>query len=344
MDDVLLVPAESLPPAAVTVRPPRRRLLVRLAAGLATGAIAACGWWVAHLTWLPYALALCAYVQLLGVLRAAGGRLDLGPDGVRIRRLGITHQLAWSEVRRCEVRAGVFSRHVRLARSRFATRLPVPISPHLLPDPAFDSCVEQLRVQCAAYRDAGALALTRSGRGTRRRFGLVMALVLAAVVALDQPWGWVAGGPQADSVPDPCPLVAALAAQLTGPATKLAGTQQGKGNVQQRYCEWDTAPNVRLRVDVLRYGRWGLRSGTWRASQGYGQVDHDEIKGSPTTVGTRAHLGNESLAVRYLNETMVMARCGNVIVAVRTSGPMVRYNAQTVLEMAQDMVNAVHLS
>jgi hypothetical protein len=90
LDTPLFVPVEDVPPAPLTLRISRRQLVIRLLCALGTGVLAAVAWRPLYLTWLPAVLGVSFSAQLGGLVRSATGTIHIGPDGLRVRRLGIT--------------------------------------------------------------------------------------------------------------------------------------------------------------------------------------------------------------------------------------------------------------
>jgi len=342
LDDVLLIPVEDLPPSAVVFRPRRRLLVLRSLRTLAVAGAALAGWWLLHLTWLPLVLAVVSVAELLGVVRAVTGAVGVSSEGLRVSWMGISRRLPWSSVFTVEVRTTRLGRSVWLGRrdKNRPRRLPAPASPYLMPEAAFDSHVDELARQLTAYRQAGAPALGRSGRGSRRLLLAGLAALLTAGLLLDQPWGWPPG-PTASSVPDPCPLTASRAAPMVGQIPAQSQTLHFTPARVRHACEWDLAPHRWLLVAAERYGRWGLHSGTWRATVDYANIRHNvegaQLPGLP-------RIGDESIAFEGRESGEVFVRRGDVIIAVVASGPIPHYDRTAMLSMARAVADAITLN
>lgn len=236
---------------------------LRLAALLV--AVAAAGWWW-RLTLLPVGLGVAAVVQLVWWLRGAVGRVELLPDGVRVRRVLRTCTIGADDVLRFEVRTTLFGRHVRLehraGRATRSMRLPAPAAPRLVRDDRFDAQVAAVQAWWQRRHGADA-ALSRPGR-ERRRWAYpvaVSALVVAAVLP-DRPWGWVAGA-EATEIPEVC---AALRPTVDHAVESVALEAGSVTPDRAGGCRFTVERDRILVVFMMLYSRSGVHSATSVAS------------------------------------------------------------------------------
>jgi hypothetical protein len=359
VDEVMVIPRDSVPPTPLTLRQSRRVAVNRSLRAAAAGAAAVATWWPLRLTWLPWVLALGCLAGAAGVLRAGTGRVEIDAEGIRVTRFGRSRRLAWSSIDRCAVRSTLWGRSVQVSHSGGRRlRLPVPVSPYLAPDPAFDSQIEAVGHRLAGYRAAGAPELTRSGTGpyragrprprqtpapamlgNRRRCLLAVSALLLGALLLDQPWGW-SDGPVAVAVPDPCPLAAGRATAMTGPVPQHGGTERLPAATVARACEWDVTPQRWLLVSVQRYGRWGLHSATWRATVAYAGLRRNLEGGR---VSSAPRLGDESIVSAVDGGAAIVARRGNVLVTAIARQGLPHYDSATMLAMVRAVVDAIVL-
>lgn len=327
----------------VVLRAPRRLLVARLVCGVAAGVLAAAAWWLLALTWLVWALAAAALVQFIGAGYVRAARVTLGAEGIRIRGLAVPRTVAWAGVWECRAARTMFGQHVRVrpgARRR-EVRLPVPTSPHLMPDPAFDSQFEVFRAWCAR---AGAASPTRSGRGSRRAYAAVLMTVLLVALLFDRPWDWSVpmDGAHARGLPDLCQIAPNPVSAVVGEQPPAHHDYLSRGD--SRYlCVWgvDDEQHQMMFVAVDVFQRLGVYSGTWRA--------HDAFAGlSASLAGYRRHVvppvGDESAAGNVLSHTLVVSRRANALVEVYTHGPDIDDHVADAQDIARAVVDAIRTS
>ncbi|MGC9671481.1 hypothetical protein ACNTMW_33680 [Planosporangium sp. 12N6] len=255
MTDTVHAAAE--PAAPVILRASPRVVVGHLRLGALSAVVAGLGWWL-RLNYLPLLFAVSAAGQLYWWLHGAVGRVELGPDAVRVRRLFGVTTVQSGDVARFAVHTKTFGRHVRLERyAGRAFRLPAPVSPRLLPDPRFDEQVEAIRAWCRP-RFGGAAGPAFEGRRPRWVYPVtVLTLGLAAALA-DRPWGWVATA-EAAELPQPCEV-------LRQPASTVVGSASGEPltfstpDVRVTGCRWPGAGDRELLVVMTLYARSGLHS------------------------------------------------------------------------------------
>jgi hypothetical protein len=349
-------------PAApvVVFRASRERVLRRLAYAVAAGVLAALGWSVLHVVWLATVATVACLIQFAAAIRAAAGTVTVSPEGVRVRTVSATRRYPWTEVSGFHVRATLTGRGVRLVRAvpHRRLRLPAPASPYLIPDPRFDAEVRSLRNLFAvnapetAKANAAAAARAAPGRTSRamtdgsanpRRYWITLVAILAVAVLLDQPWGWPSR-PQAVAIPDPCQ---AAAGHLTAMVGNRAGQHESlrpDGSTTVERCSWDNLAGSVDRfvvVEIERYDRLGLHSGTWRAEANLSTSRRELSGGVINSVPT---LGDESVLVESDVGAGIFARRGNVLAVVVARGPVPGYKRADLLAVAGNILDAIRLA
>jgi hypothetical protein len=245
----------------VTLRPSPWLPTGHLILGVLYLLLAGAGLWL-RLIALPVVLAALAVAHLVLSLMTATGRVELSPDGVRVRGFGQSMSVPWAGVAQFVVRTTWFGRHVQLRRTAARpVRLPAPAASRLLPAARFDEDLDQLRAWCASQSREVAAPVPERRR--LRWAPVAAAVVLLAVAALvDRPWGWVAGA-EAATIPDACTAVQSQAAELARqmPPEPLASTSL-TGPDEVHACGWQLDGERGLGVFIGRFGRSGLHSGT----------------------------------------------------------------------------------
>jgi hypothetical protein len=307
---ITAVPSEQVqetdPPAHFAAA---RRVVVGRLAVAAVGLTLAALAWRLELRALPLWLLALAAVQLLWFADAVVARVDLGPDGVTVRRLLGTVAVDRPRVHRFLVMQTPFGRHVVL---RSGGRRPIRLagtSARWLPDPGFDQNVEAIRDWCARAGAEASAPAAVAGWAPRRAYYLFMILSLALAIWFDRPAGWFAGV-EARALPDPCSVA--------------AGSGTPSGPPLERACAWDLGNGRTLTVTYRMYPRAGLRSGTSAATTAFPPSWQPTLFSSLPVTG---HIGDESVA-GYLhprnapNAAVVLrARRANVIVDVYLGPP-----------------------
>ncbi|MBO0870439.1 MAG: PH domain-containing protein [Micromonosporaceae bacterium] len=331
------------PATPVVFRAPRAHVVRRLVYAVTIGVLAGVGWSVLHVVWLATVATIACLVQFGATARAAAGTVTVDPEGVRVGTLSATRRYRWAEIAGFDVRATISGRRVRLIRAvpHRRLRLPAPASPYLIPDPRFDAEVRRLRDLSAQPGTAGPPPAT-AGAGNPRRYWLSVAAMLAVALLLDQPWGWLAG-PQAIALPDPCAAAAGHLTAMVGQRTgKLESTRPDSSTIVER-CSWDQlagSPDRFVVVEIERYDRLGLHSGTWRAKANFSTAQHG-LAGS--AVDSAPRLGDDSVLVESDVGAGIFALRGNVLALVVARGPVPGYNRADLLAVERNILVGIRL-
>jgi hypothetical protein len=336
-----VIDLDGVPAEPVVFRAPRRRVLWRLLYAAVFGVCAVVGWLLLHVVWLSGVAAVACLVQVGGAVRSAAGLVTVGAEGVWVRFLVVKRTLPWAVITGCDVREGIFGRGVRLIRvvPHRQLRLPAPASPHLMPDPGFDADVRVLRELFKAQRAANAPAVTASGTTTPRRYRIGLAVLLCAVLLLDQPWGWPSGR-EAVAVPDPCAAAGDHLTAMVGGYTAEHGSSRTDAMISE-WCLWrfpGTRPPQYVKVQFDRYERLGLHSGTWRADAGF-TTERWRLGGSAG--GSPPGLGDESVLVESDWAAGVISRRGNVVAWVEVRGAVGGYDPVDLLAVDRTMLDGI---
>ena len=279
--------------------------------------------WLLRLDWLPLLLGAFAAVHGFWFLSTAVGRVDLRPDGIRLRRLvGIT-AIAWPDVSQCTVRRTPFGRHARVRHGQNRSlRLPAVASPYLFPDPKFDDKLATIRAACTAADAPNAVPVTGWGPGWA--YPAVVAALVIGMTLPDRPWGWVAGA-EATELADACSPVQTLVAAWDPNARAEPVPGVPTPGAESRACRWAIGSELVLIAIFQRYERYGLHSAASMAELDFGPHLPAHVL---TFVDNAPHLGDESFVARYnelagvaLRGTIVAARRANVVVTVTLSQP-----------------------
>jgi hypothetical protein len=295
------------------LRVARSVVVLRLWTAVAGAASAVAGWWL-ELAWLPWVLGLGAAVALWWLVSGLVGRVELGADAVRVRRLvgGVT--VAADQVIGFTVRTTPFGRHVRMDRYVKGTvRLPAPDEPWPVRGTEFDAQVDRI-AEWAKASPRNAPAMSSDGRRRPWLYPVLVAAVLLAGSVPDRPWGWVSTG-DIGALPNLCQAVNEAAADVLGADVEPVVTDVGPG---EQDCGWGDG-SWSLVLTARLHLRSGLHSGSSVAAVAFTR-DVDLVAepkaGRTVSLPGFADLGDAAAATVGDSGALGVVRQANVVMAV----------------------------
>lgn len=270
---------------------------------------------------LPVALLILGVFQMAGIVWTMLSVINIDGEGIHFPFRGRGSMIRWREVFQIMVHDGIFNRTVSVYTAATGEtkrrRIPVPRTTRLIPDPAFEPVLAEMRSRAANYsRGANAPASTGWFGGVRTVI-VFIAVVIVATSIPDRPWGW-AGTTARTTTPDACPVLSQF-----GTATQVS-TNQPRASI----CTWspDGARTVTLEFD--RFSRSGLHS-AWDAAEK--SIDaasrHMTVRADSfgaMRIGTYSHAGDAygmpgTLIVQGTTLN-VLDRAGNIAITITMTG------------------------